>query len=209
MRQRAWEGKTRPFAEAQVTKRLGEQTLNSLRETSSSSAPTTSSTDPPTSMTPSTAPTPPERPEVREKLRAQTFETPVKTQVRLVQDFAEAEKDNTQNSRGLDIFWRIMNDWNTLDRNLVDALQTWWCKLTVDEEQSIEGKSLLVTVFPNGVSNCLHHLAGNLLYKHGKKSRNWMRRLYHGSIETKNHEEFPDDPVQMKDRPRVTAVAQR
>jgi hypothetical protein len=137
---------------------------------SSSSAPTTSSTDPPASTTPSTAPTPPElRPEAREKLRAQTFETPVKTQVRLIQDFAEAEKDNAPNSRELDTFWRIMNDWNTLDRDLVEALQNWWCKLTLDDEQSIEEKLLLVTASPNGVSNCLHHLAGNLLYEHGKK----------------------------------------
>ena len=48
-------------------------------------------------------------------------------------------------------------------------LQFWWSELASDQKTSLEEIILLLVQFPKGVSNCLHHLAGNLLYEHLKE----------------------------------------
>jgi len=103
--------------------------------------------------------------ETREKLRAQTYENPKKAQVKLIQEFSDASKDTEPNSKELHMFWVVMNNWSTLDPDLVYALRHWWHKLAANEKASLEEKLFLLIQSPNGVTNCLHHLAGNLLYQ--------------------------------------------
>ena len=138
-----------------------QQTLHTTPSQSPSSTPSSS---PARSV--SSARAPPEPAERREKLRAQSFENPKKTQVKLIQDSSGASKDTEPNHRELSIFWRIMDQWPKLDENLIKPLQFWWSELASDRKTSLEEKILLLVQSPNGVTNCLHHLAGNLLYEH-------------------------------------------
>ena len=89
--------------------------------------------------------------------------------MKLIQDCSGASKDTEPNHRELNIFWRVMDDWPKLDENLIKPLQFWWSEIASDRKTSLEEKILLLVQSPNGVSNCLHHLAGNLLYEHLKE----------------------------------------
>ena len=62
-----------------------------------------------------------------------------------------------------------MDEWPKLDGNLIKPLQFWWSELASDHKMSLEEKILLLVQSPNSVSNCLHDLAGNLLYEHLKE----------------------------------------
>ena len=64
-----------------------------------------------------------------------------------------------------------MNNWTTPIPDLVDSLQHWWRKVAMDKRTSLEEKLLLLIQSPNGVTNCLHHLAGNLLYQSLKERK--------------------------------------
>ncbi len=58
-----------------------------------------------------------------------SLENYAKTQVRMIQEFAEADKDNAPNSKEIEAFWRVMHeDWTTLDRNWQHRLKDFWCE---------------------------------------------------------------------------------
>lgn len=112
-----------------------------------------------------------EKKECRQHLLAQTDPKWYGTKrVQLIRKICGAVKDNRPNDRELDLFWETMDEWQTLDGRIVAALRTIWDEIAQDQANSTPEKILRLANTPNGVTNCIQHLIGNVLSQHMQNS---------------------------------------
>jgi hypothetical protein len=82
--------------------------------------------------------------------------------VQLIRKICGAVKDN--------LFWETMDEWQTLDGRIVAALRTIWDEIAQDQASSTPEKIIRLANTPNGVTNCIQHLIGNVLSQHMQNS---------------------------------------